>query len=326
MLTKPHRNSDHKDAILDVQNLSLHYGDAIACNDVSFQIGRGELYALIGPNGAGKSTIAKAITARLKISSGNISVLGKSTTNPKNRKHLGVAPQKSALFDKLTAVENITLAGRIWGMSKNAAMQSAIKLLKKVELDPKDKKLVESYSGGMRQRVNIAASIVHEPALLVLDEPSASLDPLGTNRMNSIIKGLRSDGLSILLISHDMTQVQKISTNVGIMNKGKLIAEGKPQHLINQYAQSGLLVSIETYSPAADKFFQSIEFRFDGTHGHGYIQNHQKLSDILMQLSAQNIIVGKIEARHTDLNDVVRNLQHTVNLNLNPKVKHNAHP
>lgn len=295
-------------AALSVDELCLGYGDTQICNSISFRIYPGEIFALVGPNGAGKSTIVKAITTRISPISGEIKINGGTLTTRSVKYHIGIAPQKPALFDKLTAVENVVIAGCFWGMKRPAAKERAYALLRQFDLNPEDKKIVSSYSGGMRQRVNIAASIVHSPSLLILDEPNSSLDPMSGDAINQIIANLRDDGLAILLISHDLRQVQALATKVGVLADGKIIAIDAPDMLIRTHAAPSLAVSIKIDPGIDASALRNLGFVFKKGVWQNTTDNYATFSALLTDLQTQQKGIRSIEARHADLKDAIVHL------------------
>lgn len=210
--------------ILSVLNVSKWFGDVVAVSDVSFSLGPG-VTALLGPNGAGKSTMLRMIAGLAAPSQGAIGVFGE---NP--RKHLGVrgrigvVPQQESLFQEQRAVDFVTLAGQLNGVAQPEA--AARDKLGVVELDPDDTRPIAQYSKGMRQRVKLAQALVHEPELLLLDEPLTGLDPRQRLHMTELIRSLGQSGVCVVVSSHVLEEVERLGSRVMVIAQGRLAAQG----------------------------------------------------------------------------------------------------
>ncbi|MDE0607083.1 MAG: ABC transporter ATP-binding protein [Acidimicrobiaceae bacterium] len=215
--------------IVEVENVTKSFGDVVAVSDVSFTVGPG-VTALLGPNGAGKSTLFRMLCGLTAPSRGAVRVLGeKAREHREVRGRIGLAPQQDALLDRFTAYEFVELAGRTHGVvdPSGRARQS----LAYVDLDPEDPKRVGAYSKGMRQRVKLAAALVNDPDLLILDEPLTGLDPVQRNRMISLFHDLGDGGKCLLVSSHVLDEVARIGSNVLVVAQGRLVASGDYRRL-----------------------------------------------------------------------------------------------
>lgn len=225
------------------------FGGKTALNDVSLSVAAGEVYALIGPNGAGKSTLVKAICGRVPLSDGEVNVSGAPAGSRRARLRIGVAPQRPALYDRLTARENIACFARLAGAVGGEEL--AERALSLAGLPDVDRALAGRMSGGQRQRLNIAAAVAHGPALVILDEPSAALDREGVDGVNALIARLADSGVAVLLVTHDMTQAELLAGRVGVLSSGRLVAEDSPTGLRESYGGAGLVVTIVADASAA---------------------------------------------------------------------------
>ncbi|MEO0879746.1 MAG: ABC transporter ATP-binding protein, partial [Pseudomonadota bacterium] len=233
---------------LTVSNVSMAYGAHPALTDVSLSIAPGTLTALIGSNGAGKSSLVKAICGRAPIRSGTIEIAGVNAGARAARKALGVAPQRAALYDQLSAFENLVCFACQAGLKRDAARARAEEVLDLIDLKSARARRVCQISGGMRQRVNIGAAVAHHPRLVILDEPAASLDPAGVARINALIERLKSEGYAILLITHDMAQAAALADMIAVLEASRLIAYDCPKALIRRFCGEALTVSARVAS------------------------------------------------------------------------------
>jgi len=211
-----------------VTDLVKRFGDHAAVDGVSFTIREGEVFGLLGPNGAGKTTTISMISCLIPPTSGEVSVDGHSVAKDpaKVKRALGVVPQEIALYPTLTALENLRFWGRMYGLSGAVLAQRVDDALETAGLADRAKERVETYSGGMKRRINIAAGIMHHPRLLIMDEPTVGIDPQSRNHILETVKDLNRRGMTVLYTSHYMEEVEFLCDRVGIMDHGKIIALG----------------------------------------------------------------------------------------------------
>jgi len=214
--------------ILEVKNLSKSFKDKKAVDQISFGVKEGEAYGLLGPNGAGKSTTIGMIFGLLKPTTGEVVVNGfPLIKQPEQAKScMGYVPQEIALYPELTATENLTYWGRMYGLGGAKLAQRVAEVLQIVGLSDRAKSTIETFSGGMKRRVNIAAALLHEPKVLIMDEPTVGVDPQSRNHILETVKKLNAAGLTIVYTSHYMEEVEFLCTRIGIIDHGKIIAEG----------------------------------------------------------------------------------------------------
>ena len=226
-------------AMLVAANLTRRFGDRVAVDDVSFQVAQGETYGLLGPNGAGKTTTIRLVCGLLSADSGDVSVAGMpvSTSAPKAKAHIGYVPQDVSLYPDLTARENLTFFGRLYRLKGSALRRRVDEVLDLIDLRDRGDDRVESFSGGMRRRLNIGASLLHRPSLLVLDEPTVGVDPQSRHAILESIRALGSAGLAVLYTTHYMEEAERLCDRIGIIDHGRLIAEGTSRELVSQIGQ-----------------------------------------------------------------------------------------
>lgn len=223
--------------VLVLKNVARKFGQAIALADASFSVGTGELVALLGPNGAGKTTLIRAISGRLKIDGGSIIVCGRQQVAGGDReisKTLGVIPQDIALYETLTATENLSLFGRVYGVPDGELADRVAWALEWTGLEDRNRDLVQTYSGGMKRRLNIACGILHRPKVILLDEPTVGVDPQSRERIWEMLQQLKSDGIATVLTTHQLDEAQQVSDRIVIIDGGKTIADGSFQQLLSE--------------------------------------------------------------------------------------------
>jgi len=212
------------DALVIVNRVSKWFGDLVAVSDVSFAVSPG-VTALLGPNGAGKSTMLRMLAGLALPSSGTVSVLGKSPrTDPEIAAEIGLAPQQESVFGYLTALQFVRSSAELQGVANAEA--EARRVLQMVELDPNDDRVLPTYSKGMRQRVKLAQAIVHQPRVILLDEPLSGLDPRQRIHMVELFHQLGDEGRAVIVSSHVLEEVERFGSNVVVITQGRLAAQG----------------------------------------------------------------------------------------------------
>ncbi len=233
-------------AIIAIDDLHAAYGPVQALKGVSLQIRQGECFGLLGPNGAGKTTLLSCLEGIKKFHQGSILVNGADVTKETTKiKHmLGIQLQDAALFPDFTAVEIIQFYGALYNVFPTRAQ--AIELLKSFDLGDKSRSKIEELSGGQRQKLTLALSMVHSPSILLLDEPTTGLDPQARRQIWAMIQKLRREGKTIILTTHYIEEAERLCQHVGIIDKGEIIALGSPQELIQKLGNlSTVLVTID---------------------------------------------------------------------------------
>ena len=218
-------------AIVSADHVSKWYGQVIGLNDVSVTVPSG-ITGLLGPNGAGKSTFMKLITGQLKPSKGVVKVLGEPIWgNPSLYFRIGFCPEQDAFYDRMTGLEWVTALVRLNGLGEKEAEDAGRRALMTVDLmDAADKK-IGAYSKGMRQRVKLAQAIVHDPSLLILDEPLSGMDPLARRKTIRLVREWARSGKSILVSSHILHEIESMTGNILLINNGRILAEGDVHHI-----------------------------------------------------------------------------------------------
>lgn len=229
--------------VIRAVNVVKKYGDFVAVNGISFEVARGESFGLLGPNGAGKSTTMKMVAAVSTRTSGELTVLGldPNTDGPAIRSQLGVVPQEDNLDQELRVRENLITYGRFFGMSHTEVGKRADELLEFAQLSDRAKAKVEPLSGGMKRRLTIARSLMNDPQMLLLDEPTTGLDPQARHILWDRLFRLKENGTTLVLTTHYMDEAEQLSDRIIVVDKGEIMAEGSPAHLIRTYSTREVL-------------------------------------------------------------------------------------
>jgi ABC-2 type transport system ATP-binding protein len=238
-----------KVSILNVQELRKSFGKLEAVKGVSFSVEKGESFSLLGPNGAGKSTIINMITGLYPPTSGVIEIKGVDVIrNPKQaQKTIGVVPQEIALYETLSAKENLKFWGRMYDLSGKTLENAVDEVLEIIGLTDRAKDKINTFSGGMKRRVNIGAAILHKPEILIMDEPTVGIDPQSRNHILDTVKRLNQEGMTIIYTSHYMEEVEYLCERIGIIDHGELIACGTLRDLRETIGdRSRIIVSMDT--------------------------------------------------------------------------------
>jgi ABC-2 type transport system ATP-binding protein len=230
-----HESTEKKAVALRVVGLTKRYGATTAVSGLNFDIYEGEIFGLLGPNGAGKTTTIAMLATQRRPSSGDATLFGHSACKDPYlvRQMIGLAPQEVSLYPALTAAENVQFFGSIYGVRQSDLRERIDELLALVGLDAHRDNQVSIFSGGMKRRLNLAVSLVHRPKLILLDEPTAGVDPQSREQILKIIGGLRDDGNAILYTTHYMEEAERLCDRLGILSEGKLVAAGTLDELLS---------------------------------------------------------------------------------------------
>jgi ABC-2 type transport system ATP-binding protein len=225
-----------------IRHLTKKYQDAIAVEDLSLQIEKGELFGLLGPNGAGKTTTINMLCGLIKPTSGtaNVGHFDVQKETEKVKELIGVCPQETAIYPYLTGAENIDLFGHLHSLTKENIKARRNMLLEKLGLATEAKRKAEKYSGGMKRRLSIILALIHDPQIAFLDEPTVALDPQSRHAVWDFIRELKKQDKTIILTTHYMEEAEALCDRIGIVDHGKLIALGAPKELISKSGVANL--------------------------------------------------------------------------------------
>jgi ABC-2 type transport system ATP-binding protein len=305
--------------ILNAQDLKKSYGENEAVKGISLQVARGEVFGLLGPNGAGKTTAISMLTGLLEPTGGQIIVDGldlKTHTNEVKSK-MGLVPQELALYPTLSARQNLTFFGRIYGLKGKDLKQRVDEVLEMIGLSERADEAVQNYSGGMKRRVNIGAGLLHTPDILFLDEPTVGVDPQSRNAIFESVEALNRAGMSVIYTTHYMEEAQRLCHRVAIIDEGELIALDTPTALIRSLGGGVVLIGVTEAAPddLTDRIAQVPAVKA-ATRTDGQIKvETQRLQEALMGTLD---ITNQLDVRITSLDILEPNLE-SVFLNLTGK-------
>lgn len=251
--------------MLTVRDLRKSFGHVEAVKGVSFSVEKAESFGLLGPNGAGKSTIINMITGLFPPTSGSIHIKDIDVIkNPKQaQKWLGVVPQEIALYETMSARENLKFWGRMYNLTGKELEKSVDEVLEIIGITDRSKDKVNTFSGGMKRRVNIGAAILHRPKMLIMDEPTVGIDPQSRNHILNTVKQLNSQGMTIIYTSHYMEEVEFLCERIGIVDHGQLIALGTLRELRETiHDRSRIILTIDKKPLNTEMLTQSLTSLF----------------------------------------------------------------
>lgn len=298
--------------VVCIEHLTKKFKDVIAVDDLSISIAEGEIYGLLGPNGAGKTTTINILCSLLKPTKGEINVLGNDLKVKKSyiKSNIGIVPQDIAIYNDLTAYENVKFFGSLYGLKGGELKESSLKALEFVDLLDKSKKYPSEFSGGMKRRLNIACAIVHKPKIIIMDEPTVGIDPQSRNHILNSVKSLNSKGATIIYTSHYMEEVEEICTKVGIIDHGKLIAEGNSEELRNLITDRNN-IEITTSDIAKIKREKILDIPgviaveiLNSTVKIATRREINNLDKIINYFTSNNIVIRNVESKVPDLETV----------------------
>lgn len=304
--------------IISVRNVSKFYGKVHALEDASLEVKKGSVTALLGPNGAGKTTLVRAMTTLLTPNSGTITIAGLDVVRDAQelRSVIGLAGQYAAVDEVLSGRENLEMVGRLYHLSKRDAKARASELLKEFDLEEAGDRALKTYSGGMRRRLDLAASIVLKPKVLFLDEPTTGLDPRSRFTMWNVIRDLVRDGTTVLLTTQYLEEADQLADMVFVIDHGKIIARGTPNELKRQVGGdileirathhadalriAGIVKPLGDEEPKADADSGVVTMAVSG--------GATVLVSALRDLDADGIVISDIMLRRPSLDDVFMKL------------------
>ena len=305
--------------ILEAHDLHKSFGVQQAVKGVSFAIGAGEIFSLLGPNGAGKTTTISMLSCLLAPSAGDATVDGHSVTrDPLGVKRvIGVVPQEIALYPTISARENLVFWGRMYGLGGPALQARVAAVLDVVDLADRAKDRVETFSGGMKRRLNLAVGLLHEPKVLFLDEPTVGIDPQSRRRILDTVKELNRQGLTVLYTTHYMEEAAELSHRIGIMDQGQLIALGTQAELTELVGQLDIIHLGVEFNGAAKEALVTTLAALDGVQRVSMDESSltlhvteadTALADIIVAVNQAGAHVRQLEIREPNLEAVFLHL------------------
>ncbi|MBT9314270.1 ABC transporter ATP-binding protein [Leptothoe spongobia] len=252
--------------MLDIQNLSKTFGPRRVLTDVTLRLVPGEVYGLLGPNGAGKTTTINLLSGLIRPDIGRVLIAGEAASD-RTKSYLGIMPQQNLLYQSLTCGENLAFFGKIYGLPSSLRSQRIFTCLKAVNLEDRVDSIVGALSGGMQRRLSLAVAIVHQPKLVVLDEPTTGLDIEARYDVWELIRQLKHQGVTVLLTTHLLDEAERLCDRIGFLKQGHLLAQGSLSEL-RAYIPAQEVVTIQTTDEAAAmakaKTYGLTQRRYDG--------------------------------------------------------------
>lgn len=300
--------------ILEVVKLTKTFGTHTVLDQISFSIPRGSCFGLLGPNGAGKSTTMKLLTGILSAPTGSVKILGNDAAKTKAvvQRTVGYVPQEITLYEKLTAEDNLMFFGGLYGLTGKKLKDRIHAVLTDTGLLDRGKDVVKTFSGGMKRRINIACALLHEPQILILDEPTVGIDPQSRNHIFEMIRRLRDSGVTIIYSTHYMEEVEALCDELAIIDHGKMIAQGTLSAILDRYSRKA--VYIESASTLRIEDYPSI--KKISTHHQGLLLDCDQPFALMRQLldaeaSGSLSTIHALELMKPSLEDVFLSLTGT---------------
>jgi len=297
---KPGKSIKEDMSAIEIDRVSKSFGVVRAVDDVSFNVAGGEIFGLLGPNGAGKTTILRLILDIFKPDEGQIAVLD-GPMNESKKARIGYMPEERGLYQDVPLERCLVYLASLKGLPQSEAKSRVVDYLERFDLISYRKKQVKELSKGMQQKAQIIATLVHEPELLMVDEPFSGLDPVNTRMVKDILRDLRESGVAIIMSSHQMHQVEELCDRILLIDHGRPLLYGEINNIRNQYAGNTLIIRTQERLPSMEGIL-NVE-----THNSTYrltLSPEVGPADILHQLIVKNIIVERYEIAVPTLDEI----------------------
>ncbi|MFA5308545.1 MAG: ATP-binding cassette domain-containing protein [Dehalococcoidales bacterium] len=285
---------------VEVNHVSKSYADKVAVSDLSFSVGQGEIFGLIGPNGAGKTTTIRMMMDIIKPDSGEVKILGKQLDEAA-KNSLGYLPEERGLYKKQRVMDSIVYLASLKGMDPADAAAKASKLLAQMDMLVNQRKKIDELSKGMSQIIQFIVTILHDPPLIILDEPFSGLDPINTELIKTMLIDLRNRGKAVILSLHQMNQVEEMSDRILMVNKGKAVLYGDLAEIKSRYRANAVLLDYEGELGELPGVTEKRQHK-------GYIElvldNSATPNQLLERLVASGITINRFEIATPPLNEI----------------------
>jgi ABC-2 type transport system ATP-binding protein len=301
--------------MIHVHNLVKSYGDVQALKGVSFDIQEGEFFGLLGPNGAGKTTTISILSTIVKPDAGSVRIAGHDLTTDQEgcKRSIGVVTQEIALYNKLSAWDNLLFWGSLYNVPTAELKERITETLTLFGLADRKNDAIETYSGGMKRRINIASALLHRPKILFMDEPTVGIDPQSRNLIFEVLEKLHKEGMTIVYTTHYMEEAERFCDRIGIMDKGQIIAQGTLAELKNTGGiRESIAVTFNTLPEVlAGKLIEVLgeACKITGQTLHYYTANIQAdLSKLILRCGELGADIAQIEIQKVNLETVFLSL------------------
>jgi ABC-2 type transport system ATP-binding protein len=303
-------------SVLEAKGLHKRFGDLVAVNDVSFTITGGETFGLLGPNGAGKTTSISMVSGLLSRDGGEVTVAGQpiSTSSVQARSAIGLVPQDLAIYPDLTGRENLSFFGRLYGLTGKELTARIDRVLEVIGLTDRAGDRSKEFSGGMKRRLNIGIGLLHQPKLLILDEPTVGVDPQSRNAILESVEQLSGEGMAVLYTTHYMEEAERLCDRVAIIDQGEIKAEGTRRQLVAMVGEKDRLrITASGQLEAAAASVRSLDGVAEASVADGAIEvlAHQAgalLPEILRMVTEAGVAIQSVEVREPNLEAVFLHL------------------
>jgi ABC-2 type transport system ATP-binding protein len=300
------------ETVIQVSGLRKRYGDVIAVHDVSFEVGRSEIFGLLGPNGAGKTTTIRMLTGLTKPTSGTAIVAGRDCVRESLavKQRIGVVSEVNNLYNEMSAWDNLMFIGELYGVDKSTRTARAKELLEAFQLFERRQDRLATYSKGMKRRVRIAAALVHNPEVLFLDEPTSGLDVQSSRLIRSIVRELNKKGTTVFLTTHYIEEADQLCSKVAIIREGRIVAEDSPEKLKASLQGEHILeVAFNKDAPGVEALLRAngsvVDVSREGDKYHIRTSNTSIVVMELAQLASLNDLeIVSINTKQPSLEDV----------------------
>jgi ABC-2 type transport system ATP-binding protein len=295
---------------LQVNALVKRFGQVVAVDDISLEMRAGECLGLLGPNGAGKSTLIRAIAGRVIPDSGQVAIFGASAGSPQARAALGWVPQDLALYPRLSATENLRSFGSYYGLTGKKLDQAVTWCLDWAALQDRAGDLVSTLSGGMKRRLNMAAGLIHQPRLVLMDEPTVGVDPQSRNRIFEMIEALRAEGMTIIYTTHYMEEAERLCDRIAIVDHGRIIALDTREALVHTSfaSRSQVLARLEGPPGKVSEWVESRRGRLVENTAEFTIEGPKEIAALLDAASDAGLELVDLSLRRPNLESVFLHL------------------
>ncbi len=286
--------------MIEVENLVKHYAHVRAVDGVSFTVAEGEIFGLLGPNGAGKTTTIRILMDILKPDSGTVRLMGQPVTEA-SKAHVGYLPEERGLYKNFRLLECLSYLAALKGMPRKEATRRAAALLQRAGLEEYAKRRIKELSKGMAQKAQFLAAIIHDPKLLIMDEPFQGLDPVNTDLLKTILLEEQARGKTVILSTHDMNQVEELCQRILLINHGQAVLYGPLAEIKARYAEHAVILECDGL-PDGLAGVQRVE-----QHNHTYelvLEQESSPQAILRQLVAANVAIHRFEVATPPLEEI----------------------
>lgn len=285
---------------VEVNRIVKSYADKVAVDDLSFSVAQNEIFGLIGPNGAGKTTTIRMMMDIIKPDSGQIAIFGEKLSESSKNK-LGYLPEERGLYRKLRVIDSIIYLASLKGMEKHSAEVKADELLNKTGMLSNKNKKIEDLSRGMSQIIQFIVTIIHDPELVILDEPFSGLDPVNTELLKQMLLDLRNQGKAVILSTHQMNQVEELCDRILMINNGRAVLYGNLKEIKTKYRSNSIIIDFE------GELGQVLGVTEKRTHK-GYVklilEGNTTPKQVLERLVSTGIVINRFEIATPSLNEI----------------------